>query len=141
MDKPEQIPLNYHIDDRGFLCQIYGNYVFPNVKRIYVVGNFAQKVIRGFHKHYEEWKGYFVINGAAKFVVVNENEEIYQFVLSDKNPSILIVPPKHAHGWISLSDHTVLIGITNKSLEDSLKDDFREDPFKYGKEIWEVKPR
>lgn len=141
--KPEQLATNCHIDDRGFLYQIYGDYVgkFPDVKRIYVVGNFCKGTIRGFHRHDKEWKGYFVLEGSAKFVVVNEDREVLTYVLSSRSPTVLIVPPKHFHGWISLEEKTMLLGISNKSLEDSLKDDTRVDPFNYGKEVWDVKAR
>jgi len=141
--KPEQIAVTCHIDDRGFLYQIYGNYEgkFPPVKRIYVVGNFSKGVIRGFHKHKEEWKSYFVTSGSAKFVVVDENNQILTYTLSSRNPTVLIVPPGYPHGWMSLEENTTLIGMSNRSLEESLSDDIRIDPFTFGKELWEVKAR
>jgi dTDP-4-dehydrorhamnose 3,5-epimerase-like enzyme len=136
-----QIKIDCHVDDRGFLYQIYKTYDFPEVKRIYVLGNFLKNTIRGLHRHEHEWKGYFVVVGAAKFVVVDPAKQITQYILSDKNPSILVVPPHHPHGWISLSDKTVLIGLSNRTLEESMKDDFREDPLTLGKQVWETKPR
>lgn len=140
--EPKQISLKCHVDDRGFLWQIYGNYEgFPLVKRIYVVGNFSKGTIRGFHNHMHEWKCYFVAKGAAKFILVDKREEIRTYTLSTRDPSVLIVPPQFSHGWNSLEDDTLLIGLSNRSLEESKKDDIRTDPFKYGKEIWEVKMR
>jgi len=141
--EPEQIKIECHVDDRGFLYQIYGNYLnkFPPVRRVYVVGNFSKGIIRGFHKHLEEWKCYFAISGSAKFVVINEGKKILTYVLCSRSPSILIVPPTYAHGWISLEDNTVLIGFSNKTLEESLRDDVRIDPFTFGRDVWEVKPR
>jgi len=139
--KPEQINITCHTDDRGVLYQIYGSYKFPELKRIYVVGNFGKGTIRGFHKHEEEWKGYFVTNGSAKFVVADEDRNLSTYVLSSKNPTVLIIPPRYDQGWISLEENTVLIGISNKSLEESLKDDIRTDPFTYGREVWNVKAR
>jgi len=141
--KPEQLTINCHVDDRGFLYQIYGNYEekFPAIKRVYVVGNFGRGVIRGFHKHVEEWKCYFVVNGSAKFLIVDCEKNLSTYILSSKNPSVLIVPPGYFHGWISLEDNTTLIGMSNKSLEESLKDDIRVDPFTFGRELWKVKAR
>jgi dTDP-4-dehydrorhamnose 3,5-epimerase-like enzyme len=141
--KPEQFALTCHLDDRGFLYQVYGSYEdkFPTVKRIYVVGNFSKGTIRGFHKHMDEWKSYFVPNGSAKFVVVDEKNTVSTYILSPKNPSVLVIPPKYFHGWVSLEEHTILIGMSNKSLEESLKDDIRIDPFAFGKEVWDVKAR
>jgi dTDP-4-dehydrorhamnose 3,5-epimerase-like enzyme len=139
----EQVEIKCHVDDRGFLYQIYGNHSnkFPEVKRIYIVGNFNREVIRGFHKHMDEWKCYFVITGSARFILVDEDKNISTYILSSKNPSILIVPPKYFHGWKPLEDNTLLIGLSNKSLEEALKDDTRIDPFTFGKDIWKVKSR
>ncbi|MEM2293523.1 MAG: WxcM-like domain-containing protein [Nitrososphaerota archaeon] len=141
--KPKILDVECHVDDRGFLYQIYGNYdkEFPELKRVYVVGNFSKGIIRGFHKHKEEWKCYFVVNGSAKFVIVDENKNISTFVLSSKRPCLLIVPPGYFHGWVSLEENTILIGMSNKTLEQSISDDFRIDPFTFGKDIWEVKHR
>jgi dTDP-4-dehydrorhamnose 3,5-epimerase-like enzyme len=124
------------------LYQIFGNYdaVFPRVKRIYVVGNFRQGIVRGFHRHLKEWKVYFVTLGSAKFITVNPTEEIEIHVLTQRNPQLLVVPPEHAHGWVSLEDDTLLIGMSNFSLEESEADDLRLDPFLYG-DLWEAKPR
>lgn len=141
LSEPKQIEVSCHIDDRGFLYQIAGNYEFPEIKRVYVVGNFAKGVIRGYHEHKEEWKAYFAVSGSLKIVVVDEQGEISNYVLTSRKPSILVVPPKHLHGWISLEEDTLLVGISNKTLEESQADDYREDPFKYGKEMWDVKPR
>ncbi|HVP92711.1 MAG TPA: WxcM-like domain-containing protein [Acidobacteriota bacterium] len=137
------IPIASHVDDRGFLNQIYGGFEdkFPSVKRVYFIGNFGKGIIRGFHKHADEWKCYFVCNGSAKFVIVDENKDISAYTLSQRAPSVLIVPPTYFHGWASLEENTTLIGMSNKSLEESEADDVRIDPFTFGKEVWEVKPR
>jgi dTDP-4-dehydrorhamnose 3,5-epimerase-like enzyme len=139
----ETVTVKCHVDDRGFLYQIYGDYSekFPNVKRIYIVGNFSKGIIRGFHMHKKEHKCYFVASGAAKFVVVDEKKKVASYTLSARDPSVLIVPPKHYHGWVSLDDSTMLIGLSDKSLDESAKDDFRTNPFSFGKDVWEVKPR
>ena len=138
---PKQVEITCQVDERGFLYQIYGNFAFPSLRRIYVVGNFSRKIIRGLHRHNEEWKGYFVVRGAAKFVVVDEQKKTTSYVLSYRKPSVLIVPPKYSHGWVSLTDHTMIIGLSNKTLEESVKDDIREDPFVLGEELWNVKSR
>jgi hypothetical protein len=42
---------------------------------------------------------------------------------------------------VSLTEETLVIGLSNETLEGSMEDDFREDPFLYGKEVWETKAR
>jgi len=141
--RAELVNVDCKLDDRGFLYQIYGNLgEYPPIKRIYVVGNHSRGVIRGFHKHRGEYKFFFVVSGSAKFVVVRERGRFLDtFVLSPKQPAVLVVPPGHFHGWISLADDTTIVGMSNYTLAESKKDDIREDPFVYGKDIWETKPR
>jgi len=49
------------VDDRGYVNQIIqaSDDVFPKLERLYLVGNFGKGVIRGLHKHNEEWKCFF----------------------------------------------------------------------------------
>jgi len=106
------------------------------------VGNHSRGVIRGFHKHRGEFKFFFVVSGSAKFVVESDQgKHMDTFVLSPKRPSLLVVPPGHFHGWVSLADDTTIVGMSNYTLAESEKDDTRKDPFVYGEEIWKTKPR
>lgn len=140
------IPVKTFVDDRGYINQIiqHSDGVFPKLERLYLVGNFGRGIIRGFHKHEKEWKCFFVINGAAKFVLVKETKnqpEIDTYVLTSKNPQILIIPPGIWHGFMSLEENTILLGISNFTIDETKADDYRIDPFNFGKEVWEVKPR
>jgi len=145
VDEPRVIELEAKVDDRGFLYQIYERMPeLPEVKRIYLVGNFSKGMIRGFHRHEREWKLFFVARGSAKMVVVRENNrgspQIWTFILTTRRPRLLVVPPGNHNGWMSLEDNTLLIGLSTHTLEESLRDDFRVSPQKFG-DIWEVKPR
>lgn len=138
INKPKLIPIPAHVDGRGFLWQLFEG---GNVKRAYAVGNFDKNTIRGFHLHREESKWFFIVWGSAKFVTVNEKDEtIDSFVLSQKRPAILYVPPGYYNGWKALEDGTILIGMSDKTLEESKKDDYRADPFEFG-DVWSVKNR
>jgi len=138
--EPRKEPVKLIIDDRGFLSQIFDgkndkitfnglDYLeLPKIRRIYLVGNFSKNIIRGMHYHEKEWKYFFVIKGSAKFVVSPEDkptEKTKIFVLSDKKPEVLIVPPKNYNGWKALEEGTLILGMSNFSLEESLKDDKR----------------
>jgi dTDP-4-dehydrorhamnose 3,5-epimerase-like enzyme len=128
------------VDDRGFLFQIFDesndkitfdglNYLgLPKIRRIYLVGNFSKDTIRGMHYHEKEWKYFFVIRGSAKFIVSPEDhpvEKTKTFILSERKPEVLIVPPKYYIGWKALEEGTLILGMSNFSLEESLKDDRR----------------
>lgn len=92
---PNLIPIQARVDDRGFLWQLFEG---CNINRCYVVGNFDKNTIRGFHLHREESKRFFIASGSAKFVTVNEKDTTIQtFVLTEKRPTILHVPPRYNH--------------------------------------------
>jgi len=143
INKPRIAELKCHIDDRGFLTQIWDTDLATEIKRIYAVENFNKDIVRGFHHHRKEWKYFYVLRGSAKFVTVSSinQEDIQKFVLSDKMPAILIVPPNHYNGWKALEDNTILIGMSNFTLKESLQDDQRISPVAFGKDIWEVESR
>ncbi len=144
------IPLEWKTDDRGYLVQIFNADL--DIKRVYVVGNFSRGTIRGFHGHMKEWKYFFVVKGSVKFVIiphkvsegVKEPDKLkgkmQAFVLSDRKPAVLAVPPENYNGWVSLEEGTLLMGMSDKTLEESVKDDYRVDPFTFG-DVWGTKAR
>lgn len=145
MSQARVIDIEPKVDDRGFLYQVYQvDPALPEIKRIYVVGNFSKGTIRGFHKHQIEWKLFFVARGSSKMVLVKERgeeePEIQTFILSTKRPQLIVVPPGYYNGWMSLEDETLLIGLSTLTLEESLRDDFRVSPYKFG-DVWEIKSR
>jgi len=135
-----------YVDDRGYLTQVIqeSDAVFPPIKRVYVVGNFGKGVIRGFHKHFKELKCFFVASGAAKFLLVDDREdgktykEIDTYILSPRNPSILVVPTGVYNGWMSLEENTILVGMSSTNFDPA--DDVRVEPFTFG-DVWKVVPR
>lgn len=141
---PKLVTIPIHVDDRGQLSQLLGSYArdFPPVKRVYTVSNFTKGTIRGFHMHRKEWKAFYVLEGAAKFVIVSTDfKQTTTHVLSRGDTRVLIVPPQLYHGWVSLMEKTTLIGFSNVGLSESEGDDYRIDPMRFGAEIWEVRPR
>src|SRR5579863_9669000 len=136
------MPVECKLDDRGFLYQILADLRgYPQIERIYVVGNHSKGVIRGLHRHEGEYKFYFAAAGSAKFLVETKGGAPAAFVLSSRRPAVLAVPPGLFHGWVSLSDDTMIIGMSNFTLAESERDDVRKDPLSFGKEAWGVKPR
>ena len=135
------------IDDRGFLSQILpeGDKSFQ-IRRIYSTGNYSKGTVRGFHKHSREKKAFFVTSGAAKFVAVDDRKdsstykEINTFVLSILDPTVLVVPTGVYTGWVSLSENTVILGISSEPFDKNNPDDERTDPYSFG-DVWKVKER
>lgn len=135
-------------DDRGVFVQWLQNAhaleFAPElkVKRVYYVYNYGAGVARGFHFHEREWKIFTIANGAAKFVALDPEhpEDIHTFISSPRKANVIVVPPGYANGWISLEPNTILICGSTSTIEESIADDKRMDPYKFG-DVWAVKGR
>lgn len=142
------IPGGITVDDRGTLT-FANDFNFYGVKRFYQVKNFSTSTIRAFHGHLEEAKYVFVAKGSAIFAAVklenigspSKNQNVNRFILSDKKPQILFIPPKYAHGFRPLENDTRIVFFSTSSLEESKADDYRFPSDYWGKEIWEVENR
>jgi len=62
------------------------------------------------------------------------------FVVSSRNPSLLVVPPGVYHGWMSLEDDTQLISTASEVYNRESPDEVRVPPDSLGVK-WEVKGR
>jgi len=143
-----KIDLVAHVDDRGYLIEILraSDDYFTKFGQVYLVGDFARGVIRAFHKHNVLWDFFFISHGTAKFIFVDDRpesstyKEVNTFVVSSRNPSLLIVPPGVYHGWMSLEDDTQLISTASEVYNRENPDEVRISPDSLEVE-WEVKGR
>jgi len=142
------VPLTAHVDDRGFLIEILreSDPHFTRFGQVYLVGNPARGTIRAFHKHAALWDWFFIARGSAKFILRDDRPEsaTYEhadtFVIGDRNPSLLVVPPGVYHGWMSLEDDTQLISTGSEVYNRQQPDEVRVPPDSFGT-VWDVKGR
>lgn len=155
--KPELIKGGIAVDDRGFL--MFANDFDPvkeNIRRVYIIRNINDKVVRGFHGHLNETKYISVLKGSAKFIIAEITQvetgvpgdfgwsldgDLKEFVLSERSPAILKVPAGWANGMKSLEDDTVIIVFSDKTLEEAKNDDLRFQWDEKGEDIWKIKNR
>ena len=143
----QKIDLNVNEDERGFLFEVFKSDqpYFKKFGQVYVVQNPKSGTIRAFHKHDELWDYFCIVNGRAKFILVDDREdsptykEVNEFISSARKPVLLIVPPGVYHGWESLSDNTILLSTASEVYNKENPDEYRISWDTYGKEIWEVK--
>lgn len=142
------IPLKTNMDDRGYLIELV-RATDPFLKKfgqVYLVGNPVRGTIRAFHKHAVLWDYFFVSHGSAKFVLVDDrtNSRTYMhlntFIISERNPSLLIVPPGVHHGWMSLEDDTQMISTASEVYNREQPDEVRISPDSFG-DVWTIKGR
>ncbi len=143
MDRPGVIQVSAFSDDRGVFFSL-SNELPKEIKiaRVYAISNFGKGVVRGFHKHQKETKVFYISRGSAKFVTVREGDEKDKliFVLSDRQPAVLVVPPGWYNGWMSLEENTTLICMSNSTFQESAADDQRVEPYAFG-DLWKVTGR
>jgi len=130
--EPKIIQGGIAVDDRGQIAFV-NEFDFRDVKRFYVIQNHKQGFIRAWHGHKKEGKYFFVAKGAVLICGVeidnwenpSKNLKTHRFVLSEKKPSILFLPPGFANGTMSLTEDTLITVFSTSSLADSLNDDIR----------------
>lgn len=123
------------VDDRGSV-KFVNDFNFEGVKRFYQVENHRIGFIRAWHGHKKEGKYVYVSNGSILVGTVNmETEEIKKFILSDKSPKILWIPPGYYNGFKSLEENTKILFFSTSTIEESLGDDIRKEYDKWN--IWE----
>lgn len=144
--KPQLFNRNLFVDDRGHFENVpldHPKFDFK-AKRTYICTNFQQGLVRAFHFHEHEAKIFICLQGAAKFILfegckyskdtVGTTPDI--FVISADMGKAIFIPSNYANGWQSLTEDTILLGLSNKTVEESRKDDFRFLP----SEIEEFEP-
>jgi dTDP-4-dehydrorhamnose 3,5-epimerase-like enzyme len=143
--EPCVIPGGLAVDDRGQITFANG-FSFESIRRFYMVENFSTATVRAFHGHFKEAKFVFVVAGSAILAAVPLDDRIhpspsvkpYRFVLSNRLPRILYIPPGYANGFRPLEQKTKIIFFSTSALEDSAADDFRFPHDYWGSDIWKV---
>jgi hypothetical protein len=97
-----------------------------------------------------ESKVFICLKGGIKFVLLpgdmmiktpGNTWEPEVFTLSGIVPKALYVPANYANAWQTLTDDTIMLGISNVTVEQSIKDDIRLNPLQYHPEYWKVQWR
>ncbi|TXT64896.1 MAG: putative NAD-dependent epimerase/dehydratase [Promethearchaeota archaeon] len=136
------------VDDRGTVS-FANDFHFYGVKRFYQVENFMNTTIRAWHGHKNEAKYVYVTKGSAIVAIVkidnfknpSKNQKIHRFILSDKNPQILFIPPGFANGFRSIEEDTRIIFFSTSTMEETQSDDYRFPADYWGNKVWEVENR
>lgn len=126
--------LMVHRDERGAVFEILRS-DWPEFKR------FGQAYItvckpgwvKGWHYHKKQTDNFCVIKGKAKIVLIDSKKKKFmEFILSDKEPSLLTIPAKVIHGFECVSkDECWILNIPNRLYDYKRPDEYRmklDDP-------------
>jgi dTDP-4-dehydrorhamnose 3,5-epimerase len=137
-ERPRLIEGGLAVDDRGSVMFV-NDFDLDEIRRFYVISNHAVGFVRAWHYHRHERKYVVALKGAVlvQAVAVDNEEhpsrdlEVHRFVLSDVSPSALVIPPRYAHGTMTLSAGAKVIFFSDSTLKESLSDDIR-----YAADYW-----
>jgi dTDP-4-dehydrorhamnose 3,5-epimerase len=135
MSEPKLIKGDLAIDDRGQVSFV-NEFDFAGVKRFYFVQNHRRGFVRAWHGHRREGKYFVVVRGSALVCAVEVDNwecpsrdlKVHRFVLSEKSPSVLFLPPGFANGIESLTDDATIMVFSTSTVQESLTDDIRYEP-------------
>jgi dTDP-4-dehydrorhamnose 3,5-epimerase len=152
------VELVRHEDDRGFLYEVIhstDNFVHK-FGQVYVVCSPVRGSVRAFHRHSVLWDYFCVVRGAGKFVLAladdeelrrcrNEGDEcvpvaLETYVLTERKPALLVVPPGIWHGWMALEDNTLIVATGSEVYNRKDPDEVRASAGVFG-DVWAVKGR
>jgi len=132
----QQVFLKVHEDDRGYLYEVvHGSDAFvTQFGQVYMVGDRIELVVRAYHKHAELHDWFAIVQGSAKFVLVDDREDSPTYRKADvligsaRTPSLIVVPPGVYHGWMSLEPNTLLCSTASHEYNAQNPDEVRIPP-------------
>ena len=121
-----------HRDHRGTLRFING-FQLERIKRFYVIKNDNTNTIRAWQGHRLETKYFYCIAGSFTIHLVLIDDwmnpsydlPVFNYELNEETSEILVVPPGYANGIKSVKKNSQLLVYSDKTLEESGKDDYR----------------
>jgi dTDP-4-dehydrorhamnose 3,5-epimerase len=125
------IKLDQKQDNRGYFCRLAESIWFPelqNFKQISLSTSKENYTLRGMHFQKSldsEWKIVNVISGSIYDVLVDlrpDSDTYLQYwscEISESNPWALVISPGFAHGFMTMSPHTIVHYSMSKEFDKS----------------------
>lgn len=138
MDKIQIIKGEEFVDYRGKIHSL-NNFHFDGVKRIYFIHHPDMTVVRGWHGHQTERKWYYCVKGSFSVAMVkiddwdNPSPDLVPevFHLNENNSQLVCVPVGYANCLKAWEPDSVMMVLSDKTLEIALLDSWR-----YDKNLW-----
>ena len=129
---PKLLNRQTHEDDRGKVFH-YGSSALGGVQRVYFVEPSLESGFRGWHGHKTEGKVFLCISGRVRISTVEILNwqtptalgQVKSFELESARGDLLLIPEGYANGIEPLTENSLVLVMSNRSLEESLRDDFR----------------
>ena len=115
-DEPVIMRGGLAVDDRGEVGLV-NDFDFRDVKRFYTVRNHGLGFVRASHGHRRQEEYATLVSGAMLVCCVKIDNwdnpsasfPINRYILSDKMPTVLFIPPGYANGFMSLTENAKIM--------------------------------
>ena len=131
--EPQLVPLRHYSDERGSVFH-FNDFELNSIKRVYYIAPLIEAGFRGWHGHKFESKTFRCVRGSFEISSVKVQDwetplggTPQSWELNESEGSLLSVPEGHANGIRPLEPNSLLMVMSNKTLQESLDDDYRFD--------------
>ena len=124
-----------HIDDRGTVSFI-NEFSLEKIKRFYIIENSQIDTVRAWQGHKNQPRYFHVVSGSFWVACVRVDDwaepsksliaEVFRLE-SDKQTSVLYIPPGYANGIKAIDENSKLISFCEDLLDENSDDNYRYD--------------
>lgn len=135
--------LRIHADEQGYLFETLraDDEIFNGKFGQVLVSVLYPGAIKGLHLHKKQTDYTTCIKGNIKYITVDENSNIKQYIMGESNQILIKTPPGIWHGYATLSNkEAIVLHLMDKTYNPKDDDTERKDPFAFG-DIWKTQPK
>ena len=104
------------VDERGWLMEILRKDwdVFDRFGQVYITAAYPN-VVKAWHMHKKQTDHFVCVKGLVKLALYDNRDhsktrgEINEFILGEKNPVLVKIPPEVWHGFKAVGEETALV--------------------------------
>lgn len=123
-------------DERGFLMEIMRPDwdVFQKFGQVYVTSAYPG-VVKAWHYHTKQWDHFVCVRGMMKVVLYDDRPAsptrgtVNEFVIGEKNPLLVKIPPMVHHGFKCVgTEEALIVNVPTEAYDYQQPDEYRLPP-------------
>lgn len=132
----QTMPMRLNSDERGFLMEIMRPDwdVFHKFGQVYVTSAYPG-VVKAWHYHTKQWDHFVCVKGMMKVALYDGRATsptkgvINEFVIGEKNPLLVKIPPLVHHGFKCVgTEEALIVNVPTEAYDYQQPDEYRLPP-------------
>jgi dTDP-4-dehydrorhamnose 3,5-epimerase len=129
-------PQRLNVDERGFLMEVMRPDwdVFQKFGQVYVTSAYPG-VVKAWHYHRKQWDHFTCVRGMMKVALYDGREGsptrgvVNEFVIGERNPVLVKIPPLVYHGFKCVStEEALIVNVPTEMYDYAEPDEYRLPP-------------